>query len=128
MDEDIGIERNDLIPNESPQEPNNNNNSSILDIFIDSEHSGQCSNSLNEEVEFYISYKLTESKLNLFDWWKSHKLLFPRLYKLFIKIAGIPASSAPSERLFSAAGNFLTVKRNRLNNNTLNDLLFMHLN
>ena len=40
----------------------------------------------------------------------------------------IPATSVPSERLFSSAGNVFTKKRNRLNQNNLHNILFLREN
>jgi len=40
----------------------------------------------------------------------------------------IPATSVPSERLFSSAGNVFAKKRNRLNQNNLHNILFLREN
>lgn len=100
-------------------------NSSILDIFNDKNmvQNLHC----NDEFEKYLNYNV-EKQFDLLEWWKDHKLIFPRLYNFFITIAGLPASSASCERLFSYASNFLTVKRNRMRNDTLEDLMFMYMN
>lgn len=100
-------------------------NSSILDIFND-KNMVQSSH-FNEEFQKYLNYKV-EKQFDLLTWWKDHKLIFPRLYNFFIRIAGLPASSASCERLFSYASNFLTVKRNRMRNDTLEDLMIMYMN
>ena len=46
-----------------------------------------------------------------YAWWKEK---FPVLSQLSRKILGIRVTSTPSERLFSDAGNLLTVKRTRM--------------
>ena len=38
---------------------------------------------------------------------------------------GVPATSAPSERLFSAGGDITTKKRNRLGGKNTRDLLYL---
>lgn len=101
---------------------------SILDVFKDTTEIRIIHTDFEDEIQRYLNYKMTEDDITLFQWWKDHKSEFPRLYKRFLEIAGIPASSAPCERLFSSAGNFLTVKRNRLETNKLFDLLFMYMN
>jgi hypothetical protein len=41
---------------------------------------------------------------NSLDFWKQHKMTLPELYKLQLKYLCIPATSVPSERIFSKAG------------------------
>lgn len=48
--------------------------------------------------------------------------------KLVKKYFCIPATSVPSERLFSKAGNLLTVKRSKLKSKNVNMLLFINQN
>lgn len=68
------------------------------------------------EVDDYMNCNVPNAfKVNLIDWWDENQTRFPRLYKKFLKIAPIVASSASAERMFSTAGNILTKKRNRLN-------------
>jgi len=40
----------------------------------------------------------------------------------------LPASSASSERAFSAAGNTITERRTNLKSETVDDILFVHSN
>lgn len=48
------------------------------------------------------------------SWWKSSAHRFIHLGKLAIKYLGVPATSAPSERIWSRAARVLTVKQNRM--------------
>jgi hAT family C-terminal dimerisation region len=48
------------------------------------------------------------------SWWKSSAHRFVNLGKLAVKYLGVPATSAPSERIWSRAARVLTVKRNRM--------------
>ena len=50
------------------------------------------------------------------SWWKQHELEFPRLAQCAKYILAIPASSATSERIFSAGG--LTVSNLRARDST----------
>ncbi|ELT95740.1 hypothetical protein CAPTEDRAFT_140410 [Capitella teleta] len=50
---------------------------------------------------------------------------FPRIALLAKKYLAIPATSAPSERVFSTAGNIVTPKRSRLNPEKVNMLVFL---
>ena len=51
---------------------------------------------------------------------------FPMLAKLAHRELGKPASSAPSERVFSKAGFVIQARRNRLAPSTVNNILFLH--
>lgn len=55
-----------------------------------------------------------EKLSNPLHWWRDHMVQFPRLSKLARRVLCVPATSAPSERLFSAAGLTATKHRNRL--------------
>lgn len=61
-------------------------------------------------------------------WWKVNSLLFPNLALLARKYLSVPATSTPSERLFSASGNIITSKRSRLNPTVAEKLVFCYKN
>jgi|GEM_PF-1403063 len=61
-------------------------------------------------------------------WWRQHKALFPTLAILARRYLAVPASSVPSERLFSDAGNHITDKRTRLDPDLLKQLVFLKKN
>lgn len=62
------------------------------------------------------------------EWWKLNFSRFPRIGMLSKRLLTIPGSSVPSERVFSAAGELISAKRNRLNPENVNMLLFLHEN
>ena len=48
------------------------------------------------------------------SWWKSSAHRFINLGKLAVKYLGVPATSAPSEPIWSRAARVLTIKQNRM--------------
>ena len=66
--------------------------------------------------------------VQVFDCWKIHQKNVPNLFKVFKKYIHIPATSVPSERMFSLAGNVITEKRSRLIPRNVNLLTFLHHN
>jgi hypothetical protein len=53
----------------------------------------------------------TDSDKDPLEWWMLHEANFPRLSKLAKKYLCIPATSAPSDRVFSTGGNIVTCHR-----------------
>ena len=79
----------------------------------------QCENELYQLLlgtEFKMKMKNVESKVYNcpLSWWKSSAGRYMNLGKLVIKYLAVPATSAPSERIWSRAARVLTVKRNRM--------------
>jgi len=61
-------------------------------------------------------------------WWSTNKNQYPILHKLAMKYLHIPATSVPSERLFSDAKNLITPQKTRLNSSIINQLMFLKRN
>ena len=62
------------------------------------------------------------------DFWLVKKDQFPILYNLAMKHLCIPATSAPSERVFSVASKIISKFRNRISNENAGTILFVHGN
>jgi hypothetical protein len=60
---------------------------------------------------------------DILKWWDFHELEYPHLAKVARDYAGIPGSSAPSERQFSRAGDLIAKKRNRLSPETADSIM-----
>ena len=67
---------------------------------------------LKKEISEYI--KLSVHGQNVLELWHQNQHVFPILYCNSTMILCTPATSAPSERLFSDALNNLYAKRNRM--------------
>ena len=65
---------------------------------------------------------------NPLDWWRVNHEKFPNLWKMASCILAIPATSAPSERVFSAAANIVNKKRVSLKPETVDLLVFLRGN
>lgn len=98
---------------------------SVFDVFQD--HIETVNDSISEEIERYMNSK-NGNVINLLDWWFTHKEIYPNLYRYFLQIAAIPATSASAERLFSDAGNVITDKRSQLLPKNVEFLVFLHRN
>lgn len=61
-------------------------------------------------------------------WWKRRSISFPILAQLARKWLGCVATSVPSERVFSSAGNIVAAKRSSLDPSIVRDLVFIHEN
>ena len=61
------------------------------------------------EVNQYIKIKNIERKENAIEWWKSKgATMYTSLQHLAKKYLSVPATSVPSERLFSKAGELIS--------------------
>ena len=62
------------------------------------------------------------------DWWRIKENKYPNVWKLARCVLAIPATLAPSERVFSAAANIVNKKRVRLKPETIDLLFFLRGN
>eukprot|EP00057_Strongylocentrotus_purpuratus_P022867 XP_011677341.1 PREDICTED: uncharacterized protein LOC105444585 [Strongylocentrotus purpuratus] len=80
--------------------------------------------SADEEYNEFLAQPPANVTVNPLMWWQgSHKRL-PLLQQLARKYLGIPATSVPSEIVFSTAGNIVTAKRNCLLPENVDMLIF----
>jgi len=62
------------------------------------------------------------------EWWQNNHAKFPNVWKLAKCILSIPATSAPSERVFSAAANIIDKKRASITADNAEILMFLRGN
>ena len=77
-------------------------------------------------VDLLLMINQDGSFTNLLAWWRINQSQFSNLVRLAKRILCIPATSAPSERVFSAAGLTIAKDRARLLPTTADDLIFLH--
>ncbi|CAG8752946.1 16404_t:CDS:2, partial [Rhizophagus irregularis] len=85
---------------------------------------------IKDEFQHYLN--VTElpalKEYDSFSWWFTNKNQYPILHQIAMKYLSIPATSVPSERLFSDAKNLITPQRTRLNSFLINQLMFLKRN
>ncbi|XP_047210687.1 E3 SUMO-protein ligase ZBED1-like [Girardinichthys multiradiatus] len=67
------------------------------------------------EMTNYLQEEVVDGETNALEWWKRNESRLPLMAKIAQKYLCIPATSTPSERIFSKAGNFVTRYRSLLN-------------
>jgi len=72
--------------------------------------------------------QIDNMEAEILKWWDKNKAELPLLAELAREYLCIPASSAPSERLFSHAGNIVTDTRQSLDSENVSKLMFIKEN
>jgi len=62
------------------------------------------------------------------SWWKENESKYPRISKLARRYLAVPATSVPSERIFSSAGLLVNKLRNRLCPDIVDNIIFLNKN
>lgn len=83
---------------------------------------------IEAELSSYLQGPQADSESDPLMWWKLHEFNFPHVSKLGRKYLCIPATSAPSERVFSTGGNIVTCHRSALKPASVNMLVFLSKN
>lgn len=77
-------------------------------------------------IRQYLEMALINRKNDPLEFWAKHQLLFPEMYELALKYLCIPATSVPSERVFSKTGQLTNSRRNRRHPKDLNYIIFLN--
>ncbi|KAF5191039.1 Zinc finger bed domain-containing protein ricesleeper 2-like [Thalictrum thalictroides] len=100
-----------------PAEPTSGNRATSLqdEMFGWGEaESSSSSEELKEEVDRYWAQKIVAPSTNPLSWWQVNHQQFPTLARMARSILAIPATSAPSERVFSSGRRILRWDRSAL--------------
>jgi hypothetical protein len=122
---------------ENEQQHSNNNNNNNDGEENDPEVNQQiieqrCIAAAEAEITLYKmepSIRLIDNNNNFncpLSWWKNNESKYKLLSSIAARFLCIPATSAPSERVFSAAGLTIAKDRARLLPENANDLVFLH--
>ena len=82
----------------------------------------------NLELTRYLQEEPIDPNDNPLAWWRNNQERFPLLSTVARKYMCICATSAPSERVFSVAGNVVTPLRSSLKPHKVNMLVFLACN
>lgn len=80
------------------------------------------------EMEAYKDDKALHINADPLVWWCDNSARFPHLARLARVHMCIAATSVPSERVFSAAGNLVNAKRACLSSDNVDKLIFLNKN
>ncbi|XP_073727057.1 E3 SUMO-protein ligase ZBED1-like [Misgurnus anguillicaudatus] len=80
------------------------------------------------ELTTYLLGPEVDPDTDQLEWWKQHQPNFTRLSRLARKYLAIPATSAPSERVFSVGGGIVTCNRACLKPAVVDRLIFLAKN
>ena len=76
-----------------------------------------------------MPFKDTEGEFqDPLGWWKVKEPTYPILAKLAIEYLAIPATSAPSERIWSRSANMLSIRRSLMNLGIASRMMFVREN
>ena len=91
-------------------------------------------NDMKSQIELEIKRYIQEpgidnpTQFNPIDWWKHRASCYPNLAETVKNLFCVPATSVPSERVFSTAGNIVNKLRSSLNPKNVDMLLFLNKN
>ena len=104
--------------------------SSLL-AYMEDVQEDEAPNDIKDEIHKFRSEKQLPFQANPLDWWKVNSGRFPLLSCIAKKLLAIPATSAPSERVFSTAGHIVNIvnkRRASLSSENVEKLVFLAAN
>ena len=101
-----------------------------LDMFFGEADDAQVSASAQAEqdVSMFFGEKASPSSTDPLNWWHTHGSRFALLSQVARQLLCVPATSVPSERVFSAAGHIVSKLRAALSADNIDALIFLQQN
>ncbi|XP_077972609.1 E3 SUMO-protein ligase ZBED1-like [Styela clava] len=121
-----------VVEKAEPSSSSVQQSTSIISLAFESSESDDSADTevpvVANEVNKFFSSKVLSECSNPLTWWKEQHANYPNLSKLVDKYMCVTATSTPSERLFSAAGNTATELRLSLTGSHVEALVFLKCN
>ncbi|XP_039593879.1 zinc finger BED domain-containing protein 4-like [Polypterus senegalus] len=113
---------------ESEEEPTSKK-TALEDLLGDSfSKTEQPSKGIERETELYRREASIPLSYCPLTWWRENSSKYPLLSPLVKEYLSIPATSVPSERVFSTAGDIVTAQRSQLLPENVDMLIFLKKN
>ena len=112
-------------------EDDNPKQKSVAELVLGKEFTNEMAQSCSspeEEVEHFLRMVDEPANTNPLLWWRKNQSQFPKLAKLARQYLAVPATSTPSERVFSKAGTVVNVKRASLTPRHVQEIVFLNHN
>ena len=118
------------ITSNNDQTSSQSHHVSALDILLGEDDTTERSSRDNhiQVVRAYLSDSVPSQESSPLQWWKANSSRYSLLVPLVQKCFCVPATSTPSERIFSCAGIIASRLRSSLNPEHLNMLVFLNKN
>ena len=100
---------------------------SAMALLLGEDHCDE-QQSFCDEFTSYIEEPPLQPNGNPLQWWMRNEQRFPKVAAVARRFLCVPATSVPSERIFSAAGNLVAKKRCSLLSENVNCLVFLNKN
>ena len=88
----------------------------------------ETSSAADLELQYYCKMPNLPRTCNPLEWWRTQSHALPELSKLARKFLCIPATSVPSERVFSKAGEIVSKRRSAIKPKHVDMLIFLNKN
>ena len=78
------------------------------------------------EMSRYLEGRRCARETDILKWWKENEKNFPNMSTVGKKYLCIPATSVPSERVFSKAGEIVSARRSRIKSKNVDMIIFLN--
>ena len=121
------------VSNPEQDEESQDQNTGFWNFYLNkvshlTRHSSTPSERAENITKQYLELPYEDIKIKPIEFWKTHGHTMPELKKISEKYLCTPATSVPSERIFSKAGQIMSERRNRLSTKNLNQIIFLNFN